>query len=304
MNIRNNIFRSASTSLFVGMSLCVTGCMAEAEDMDADVDAIDGPDMKALGPGGDDDPSTYNHLRKICFWDYRFHRTARALANAAIANASGSMPSMPNMTSPSETGDYAGCRRDVLQVMVECALSSGTTIKDWSDVTQTLLGPFPKQYSGELGIAPGWRNGPLSTSEKAYVTACMMQKMNVYGATINILLSGATPALTHDVATYLTWSYGDNSVWGNLFDSTNSLPSGSGNGAMNAFTPSSCTYNAGVCPNANAMLRVCDTVDCGLNSMGDCDNAANYCAAYPYMPQCAGRAYRVSSFLDVDGACY
>jgi hypothetical protein len=303
MKISTTILRSATPILLAAMALDGLGCMVDPSEWPSEEERIAEARQGSAG-----DPGTMNHLKKICFEDYRFHRTARNLANSRIANASGDMPSMPYMTSPWETGDYAGCRRAVLDVMVGCALDGNDTIRDTSDSFVLWGNTIYKTYSGEVGIAPDWMTRALTTTEREYVTGCMLERINLYGATVEILPWGSgNAALTANIPyTITSYTYEDSAAWGNLFDSTASLSySVTGQGGPPAFTSYLCQHNGEVCPSGDAMLRQCDSVSgyCGMTYTGSCDGVSLLCASSPSTPLCAGFSRRVNASLDLDGAC-
>src|SRR5690242_4026106 len=96
--------RNRSSFVFLGFAAMATvacplasGCfVAESDDM-ASEDSLDVP-LTAMSGESDPDPPPVGHnpLFPVCFWNHGTQQTYRDLANAALANTAGQMPSMPD----------------------------------------------------------------------------------------------------------------------------------------------------------------------------------------------------------------
>ena len=226
-----------------------------------------GQDLPNQGAGGD--PGDPNHLRPLCYWDHAFQRTARDLGTAAIAGSTGVMPTMPYMPASNAAG-YDGCREEVLEVLVECALLETQTVWD--------SGPDHQQYKGRIGLASHWRYQALSSDEQRWVTACMLQRLNKFGTKINILLEGNDPAIAPDIVSQSLYPVPESSMWGNMFNSTVPL-----NPTHNAFLQSPPAFAAHACNEHGsftcgaaampyAVARVCDAgaQNCQVTAWDSC----------------------------------
>lgn len=270
------------------MAMIGMGCAMDGIANEADPDGIDlalapqglggqggqggEPDLPNQGAGGD--PGTPNHLRPLCYWDHAFQRTARDLGTAAIADSTGVMPTMSYMPANDAAG-YEGCREEVLEVLVECALLETQAVSD--------SGPDNQRYEGLIGLAPHWRYQALSSDEQRWVTACMLQRLNKFGTTIHILLEGNAPAITPDIGDQSLYPIPESSMWGNMFSSTVTL-----NPTHNLLLPSppafaahACnedgTFTCGAAAMPYAVARVCDdgAQNCQVTNWGSC---ADVCA--------------------------
>jgi hypothetical protein len=79
--------------------------------------------------------------------------------------------------------------RVFLDYAVKCALPAGQS------VTASYLGT-PYTFPGQVGIAPGWGSGPLSASDRRWLSACMLALVNATTTSVSVLLAGNHPALT------------------------------------------------------------------------------------------------------------
>src|SRR5690606_28941474 len=95
--------------------------------------------------------------------------------------------------SPTATGDWEDARTEFLEVLIGCALEEGDYVMDPNHVDYYVgWVPVYKKYFGEIGIAPGWTSRGLTLTEKRYITACVMQRVNRFGASVDILLESST----------------------------------------------------------------------------------------------------------------
>ena len=117
------------------------------------------------------------------------------------------------MQAPTTSGALA---RQLFKYAVSCALepsqsSSLTWTDEWSVVHQDT-------YRGLLGLAPGWETRPLISSEQAWVSACLIARVNWYGVSVTISARGATSGLNvTDPGELLTYAHEEGAFWGNLF---------------------------------------------------------------------------------------
>ena len=88
-----------------------------------------------------------------------------ALSPSAISVGALSYSSLPQasqtaITDPGPAGDLS---RMFLKYAVKCAFSPGQSFTfSWSGSQQ------PENYEGEVGLAPGWEDGPLNDTEKTW----------------------------------------------------------------------------------------------------------------------------------------
>lgn len=294
--------RHHSMRLLVIMGMIATGCGVDVGD-DIDPDIFDGVNARALAAGGaGGDPDTNNTLDDDCLNLPGVVTTVQALGQGPIANANHYLPSMPGMPSGSST-EYPGCRRELLKVVVECALhgeytSPGATpnetvivpaaeVKDGQD---TYRGA-PRVYRGRHGLAPAWETRALTGNEQEFVSACIMARTNYYGADVAILMQGSDP-VAYDEELRQVYTYAESTVWGNVFAQPRSLHI--------CHNPAN-----GFCLDAG--FRVCDEASansCGFENHGNCMDLA--CGTHGSPQYCDGWRNKIAVFLrqvDLNGAC-
>src|SRR5262249_42744830 len=152
-------------------------------------------------------PNGMNGTSPSCFWAHGTQRALRALGGGALDQGAGLLPDIP-LSQVSQS-----CRH-VLRSAVECALTPDQSVRD--PVTDEV-------YTGWWGLAPSWLGDVLNTEGRRYVTACMVQRLNFYGASVPILLEGPSPALAGGTAFASQFPIEESTVYGDLFSSTTPL---------------------------------------------------------------------------------
>jgi hypothetical protein len=112
-------------------------------------------------------------------------------------------------SSAAAMGQTAGART-VLAYAAECALD-GT-----QSVTFTVAGT-EHTVAGSLGLAPGWTAGALGASDAAWVSACVMARVNLTGTVVVISARGLTSALAADASERAGYQIEEGAFWGNAF---------------------------------------------------------------------------------------
>ncbi len=201
-------------------------------------------------------PNGLNGTSPSCFWAHGTQQALRTLGGAALDQGAGFLPSIPLSQVPES------CRH-VLRSAVECALTPEQSVRD--PVTD-------ERYTGWWGLAPSWLGGVLETGGRRYVTACMVQRLNYYGAAVPILLEGPHPALASSTSFGPQYPLAESTVFGDLFSSTTPLL-----GLVPAFNVYVCWES--LLPQSCGLLglpllfekRVCDDLPlCGLVTLGPC----------------------------------
>jgi hypothetical protein len=200
-------------------------------------------------------PNGLNGTSPSCFWAHGTQQALRTLGRAALDQGGGVLPDIP-LSQVSES-----CRH-VLRSALECALTPEQSLRD--PVTGEL-------YTGWWGLAPSWSSHGLETEGRRYVTACMVQRLNFYGASVPILLQGRPAALAQSVNYSQEYPLVESTVFGDLFSSTTPLL-----GVLPAFNVHVCSES--VLPQSCGPLglpllekRICDDVPlCGLMTLGPC----------------------------------
>jgi hypothetical protein len=100
--------------------------------------------------------------------------------------------------------------RELLTYMVSCALPAGASI----DVT---TGSGVYTFQGLLGLAPSWLNAPLSVTDRRWVSACLLARVNYYGVSVHLSMRGKTPALATSYNEIAAYPLYEGAFWGDLF---------------------------------------------------------------------------------------
>lgn len=238
-----------ASMMLVGCALGVLGCAAEDESTE-----VSGGDVMDVGlsPTGFE---AGNGLLPTCFWSTGAQKTLRSLGNGPLANAGGSMPSMPSILPLCYS---------VIKYAVQCALDSSQS------VTNPHNGAV---YQGAVGLAPNWRTQALDSDGRRFVTACMVQRLNVLGLTVPILLEGDHASLYESTEQDSEYPFAESTAFGDLFSSTAPLT-----GLTPAFTAYVCGEEdlTDTCLNVSNLLhiRVCDNLGllCGMQYIGKCSS--------------------------------
>jgi hypothetical protein len=262
---------------FFGLVAChaalLAACGAGAPGDPLDDDALEVPLEPAWGgTGTQEPPAGTNGMLPSCFWAHGSQQALRALGGAALDQGGGAISSIPLDQVP------ADCRH-VIGHAVECALSPEQSLSD------PVSGDV---YEGWWGLAPSWSSGALTTDGRRDVTACMIQRLNISGAHVPVLLEGPNSAIVEDEAYDSSYPIVESTAFGDLFSSD--VPLFSGLPAFNAFVcwegllPESCGLPL-------LEQRICDdALLCGLTTLGPCglSCAANgpywKCRLIPFSP--------------------
>lgn len=125
------------------------------------------------------------------------------LGNSALTTA------VLDATSAAAMGPNQTARK-VLAFAVACALSSTQSIT-------YSVGGVTYIEAGMLGIAPGWRTGALSSSEAAWVSACMFSHVNEVTHLVWLSMRGAQAGLATTSDEVSAYGIEEGAFWGNAF---------------------------------------------------------------------------------------
>jgi hypothetical protein len=132
--------------------------------------------------------------------------TNRLATNRLATNGLSSASAATDLTTMAS--DEGG--RELLTYMVSCALPAGASI----DVT-TSSGVYT--FQGLLGLAPSWLNAPLSVTDRRWVSACLLARVNYYGVSVHLSMRGNTPALATSYDEIAGYPLYEGAFWGDLF---------------------------------------------------------------------------------------
>ena len=144
---------------------------------------------------------------------------------------------------------------DLLSYMVSCALPEGSSLSVGSYV-----------FAGQLGLAPKWVDKPLKDSERGWVSACLLARVNLFGVTVRLSLRGTVAALSTTSDERAGYTLFEGAFYGDVF------------ATPQKFNACTSAYKA-TAPQVSTMpLRECTVPDgggltrCGFNAVGTCED--------------------------------
>lgn len=147
---------------------------------------------------------------------------------------------------------------ELLSYIVSCALPEGS-------VVSATVGGVAHEFHGSLGMAPAWESRGLTLSERRWVSACLLARVNAYGMSVQISMRG-TESLTPTAAEQAEYSVVEGAFYGNVFVSDASKlemvacrGAGQAAGEAGGLENRDCTE-----PAANGLTK------CGMKYAGDC----------------------------------
>ena len=114
-----------------------------------------------------------------------------------------------NASNAAAMGQTATARK-VLAFAVACALNSTQTIT-------YAVGGVSYTETGMMGIAPGWKTAAMSSSEAAWVSACMFSHVNEVTHLVWVSLRGAQSSLATTPEEQSEYQIEEGAFWGNAF---------------------------------------------------------------------------------------
>jgi hypothetical protein len=172
--------------------------------------------------------------------------------------------------------------------LVECALPEGDV------VTKTVQGQAV-ELEGALGLAPEWKDGACDDDCQAWVSACLLARVNVTGETVDLWLAADHPAIglgrDDALVTY------EATFYGNLFQApeVRSVCRGPQGGQLGDYLDD----------------RTCDgqpPEDCGFTDWGDCSAVDRCLSVSGFATECATggdpdagvRYHSISTFVSIE----
>ncbi|HEY0189833.1 MAG TPA: hypothetical protein VGC42_01845, partial [Kofleriaceae bacterium] len=181
--------------------------------------------------------------------------------------------------------------RDVLAYAISCALDpsqSFTYAVDGVDETTT----------GAMAVAPAWTSRALTAGEAAWVSACVLSRLNLTGATVSISARGDSPGYATTAAELAGYQIEEGAFWGNVFVDEGAVAGSACDGVDQAADDSYGDLPLRQC--AQPATGSATQTPCGLRYAGLCRDACAT-ATSPYagcaVSGDAADAFVVTSFL-------
>ncbi len=154
--------------------------------------------------------------------------------------------------------------RDVLEYLVSCSLSEGTTLV-------ATVGDETYEFEGSLGLAKNWTERRLSRSEQRWVSSCMLARVNAFELSLLISLRGPTHALITSAEEKAQFALEEGAFYGDIFTPENEpIKAFACRGKDSAIDGSQGDLGQRVCTEQDA--EVTTKTRCGFTYTGDCDD--------------------------------
>lgn len=131
------------------------------------------------------------------------HLAASHLADGAIVTQQATA-SQAGLNLMAATGGV-----ELFSYIVSCALPEGSVVS--ADV-----GTSTYEFHGSLGLAPDWETRGLTLSERRWVSACLLARVNAYGISVQISMRGPE-ALAPTDAERAAFTVVEGAFYGNVF---------------------------------------------------------------------------------------
>ncbi len=153
----------------------------------------------------------------------------RVILNALSPSAFASSQlttSVLNSTNAAAMGTTNSARK-LLSFATTCALDATQSI----DFT---VGGVQYHAAGLMGIAPGWTTSALSASDAAWVSACVVSRVNLTSSVVEISARGDNAGYDTTIGEEADYQIEEGAFWGNVFTNLGAVAGYSCNGVDQA----------------------------------------------------------------------
>lgn len=217
----------------------------------------------------------------------------RVAANAlspATLSGSGLTTSTLDAAAAAAMGQTASAR-DVLAYAAGCALGADQSL------TYTVDG-VGHTLQGAMAIAPAWTDRALTASEAAWVSACVLARVNETSTVVQISERGAQSGLATTAEEEAAYQIEEGAFWGNLFVDLGAIDANACDGVDQASDDSYGDLPLRQCAQPDGVAGS-GLTPCGFHYAGLCGSACS--AAAPYadcaLPGGAAHGEVVTTFL-------
>jgi hypothetical protein len=191
----------------VAMSFAGLGCLVEQGEGSEQGEDIGAAEARAVSQNA----LTQNALTQNALTQNALTQNALT-QNALTENALTQNGLMENPLTAEALGDPL--TREFLKYVVSCALPVGNDVK-------VIVGGVVYTFPGGLGLAPSWGTpgGTCGSTCRAWVSACVLSRVNYLGQPVPISLRGDHPALASTLAEQLDYPNREATYWGDVFSS-------------------------------------------------------------------------------------
>lgn len=103
--------------------------------------------------------------------------------------------------------------REYYAYIVGCAVPAGQYV-------DAVVSGQAYEFEGALGLAPDWETRPMTDSEKRWVSACILARVNAYGVSVHISMRGEHASLTPIPGEEVAYPQAEGAFYGNVFSAT------------------------------------------------------------------------------------
>jgi hypothetical protein len=191
--------------------LFAVGCIASPEDVDDDIGTAR---SESISPNSISPNSiSPNSISPNSISPNSLAPTS--LSAGALATGSLSADALAAIQDPGSTGESS---RLLLKYTVGCAFDTTQSLSfTWEDANGAA---HEETYVGVMGLAPTWADGALSEDGQRWVSACLIARVNYFGAVVHVSLRGPMTGLGVTESEAATYTNQEGAFWGNIFSST------------------------------------------------------------------------------------
>jgi hypothetical protein len=231
----------------IGLSFSAIGCGSEPLIEDQDGFAADEASEKQPTTARENEIIVMNGSDPDFFWEPATQKALQELATTSLETSLHDSAPEPLLDS--------GSGRALLKHVVACALPAG----------ETIMAADGAPLEGAAGLAARWRSQPLGDRDASrWVTACLLQTLNGFGAHVPLRLTGGHPELGGDASGESSaFTVEDATMFGNIF--------GADEPAAFACTDTALEDMCDLSLSEYTLLRLCGhSPTCGVRFLGLC----------------------------------
>jgi hypothetical protein len=212
-----------------------------------------------------------------------------SLSPSALAG-SGLTTATLDATGAAAMGQTAPARQ-VLAYAAGCALGAEQTLGYTVDGTTTTL-------QGAMALAPAWTSRSLTASEAAWVSACVLARVNLTSQVVQISARGSDAGLATTAGEQADYQIEEGAFWGNAFADLGDIDAYACDGIDQAADDSYGDLPLRQCAQSDGVAGS-NLTPCGFHYAGACGNACGTSGPYAGCAFLGGAAHAevVTAFL-------
>ncbi len=256
-----------SSFLFLTIALAAPGCALDGGNAQVHDDAFS-VGLDTMGGYRDPTelpPGSSNGWLPACFWNTHTLNGLRQYATKSLWTdpQTGNIELRPNAEIDALSPE---CRTQALQYMIRCALPQDTYVVDPQS---------GEKIQGWLSIAPRWAEDRLNSDDEWWMTSCLTQHLNGFGAEIDLEVDGVKQDanLQKPGADDPNFPWRDSHTYGNIFNTAVDV------GRVIVYACHDKSLGERCASSSDLNMRICDddpTIGCNLVITGACETACTW----------------------------